>query len=67
VTPPQYKLEFYEDDDGREPVLDWLRGLAPSKRRAIGVALFEILQYEARTSLARTSARGSAEGSSSSG
>jgi hypothetical protein len=46
VTTPRYKLEFYEDDDGREPVLDWLRGLTPFKRRAIGVAMFEILQYE---------------------
>ncbi len=46
MTTPRYKLEFYEDDDGREPVLDWLRGLTPSKRRAIGVAMFEILQYE---------------------
>jgi len=46
VTTPPYTLEFYEDEHGREPVLDWLRGLTPSKRRAIGVALFEILQYE---------------------
>ena len=46
MTTPPYTLEFYEDEHGREPVLDWLRGLTPSKRRAIGVALFEILQYE---------------------
>jgi phage-related protein len=46
VTTPPYTLEFYEDEHGHEPVLDWLRGLTPSKRRAIGVAMFEILQYE---------------------
>lgn len=46
VTTPPYTLEFYEDEQGREPVLDWLRGLTPSKRRAIGVAMFEILQHE---------------------
>jgi hypothetical protein len=46
VTTPTYTLEFYEDEHGHEPVLDWLRGLTASKRRAIGVAMFEILQYE---------------------
>jgi hypothetical protein len=46
VTTPPYTLEFYEDEHGHEPVLDWLRGLSASKRRAIGVAMFEILQYE---------------------
>jgi len=41
-----YKLEFYDDEQGHEPVLDWLRRLPPRKRRAIGVAMFEILQHE---------------------
>ena len=41
-----YRLEFYEDEQGREPVLDWLRRLTPRKRRAIGVAMFELLQHE---------------------
>jgi hypothetical protein len=41
-----YTLEFYEDEQGHEPVLDWLRRLTPGKRRAIGVAMFEILQHE---------------------
>jgi phage-related protein len=41
-----YTLQFYEDEQGHEPVLDWLRRLAPRKRRAIGVAMFEILQHE---------------------
>jgi len=46
VSLPSFTLEFYEDEQGNEPVLQWLRGLAPRKRRAIGVAMFEILQYE---------------------
>ena len=41
-----YTLEFYEDEEGHQPVLDWLRRLPPRKRRAIGVAMFEILQHE---------------------
>ncbi len=41
-----YSLEFFEDENGDEPVLRWLRGLSPRKRRAMGVALFEILQHE---------------------
>lgn len=41
-----YTLEFYEDEQVHEPVLDWLRRLTPGKRRAIGVAMFEILQHE---------------------
>src|SRR3954462_11670990 len=41
-----YRLEFYEDGHGPVPVVDWLRRLTPRKRRAIGVAMFEILQYE---------------------
>lgn len=43
---PTYTLEFYEDANGDEPVLRWLRSLTPRKRRAMGVALFEILQHE---------------------
>ena len=41
-----YTLEFYEDEQGHEPVLDWLTRMPPRKRRAIGVAMFEILQHE---------------------
>jgi phage-related protein len=44
--PPPYTLEFYQDPAGVEPVLVWLRALPPRKRRAMGVALFEILQHE---------------------
>ena len=39
----RFTPEFYEDDDGREPVLDWLRGLAPHKRRAATAAIENIL------------------------
>ena len=46
MTTPRYTLEFYEDEHGHEPVLEWLRRLALRKRRAIGVAMFEILQHE---------------------
>ena len=46
MASPPYALEFYADVDGNEPVLDWLRRLAPRKRRAMGVAMFEILQFE---------------------
>jgi putative component of toxin-antitoxin plasmid stabilization module len=43
---PTYKIEFFEDDDGTEPALAFMRALTPVKRRAIGVALYEVLQYE---------------------
>jgi phage-related protein len=42
-----FKLDFYEDEHGDEPVLRWLREqLTPTQRRAIGVAMTEILQAE---------------------
>src|SRR5262249_35448368 len=43
---PPYEVEFYEDDDGREPALAFMRALEPLKRRAIGVAINEVLQHE---------------------
>jgi hypothetical protein len=44
---PPYKLEFYEGENGREPVRDWITDdLSPTQRRAIGVAMYEILQHE---------------------
>jgi hypothetical protein len=43
----EYQLEFYADEAGDQPVLQWLRdGLSPTQRRAIGVALREILEVE---------------------
>jgi hypothetical protein len=44
--PQPYDIEFYEDDDGHEPALRFIRALAPMKRRAIGVAINEVLQYD---------------------
>jgi hypothetical protein len=44
---PQFELEFYADASGDQPVLRWLREeLSPTQRRAIGVAMAEILQKE---------------------
>jgi phage-related protein len=43
----RYQLEFYADEAGDQPVLRWLRdALSPTQRRAIGVALREILEVE---------------------
>lgn len=43
----RFELRFYEDELGRSPVLRWLREeLTPTQRRAIGVAMAEILQAE---------------------
>lgn len=38
-----FRLEFYKDEGGVEPVLEWLRSLDSVRRRAIGVAMHEIL------------------------
>ncbi len=46
MTADSYELEFYRDVDGRQPVLDWLQKLDRSKSRALGVAMFHILQQE---------------------
>ncbi len=44
---PRFELEFYTDASGDEPVLRWLREhLSSTQRRAIGVAMAEILQEE---------------------
>ena len=42
---PGWKLEFYEED-GREPVLDFLRGLDQIKEQALAAALSNVLAYE---------------------
>jgi len=43
----RFRLEFYEDEHGESPVVRWLReDLSPTQRRAIGVAMTEILQAE---------------------
>jgi len=47
MTESGYALEFYRDRDGNQPVRDWLRhDLDRSKARALGVAMFHILQQE---------------------
>jgi putative component of toxin-antitoxin plasmid stabilization module len=43
---PPYEIEFYEDEDGTEPALAFMRSLSPLKKRAMGVAINEVLQYE---------------------
>lgn len=40
-----YRIEFYEDGRGSQPVLRWLREELPAaQRRAIGVAMREVLE-----------------------
>lgn len=42
-----YELDFYEEGDGRKPCLDWIRqDLNAAKRRAIGVAMEQVLQHQ---------------------
>jgi hypothetical protein len=47
MADPLYTLEFYEDASGEEPARRWMKEeLSATQRRAIGVALHEILGYE---------------------
>jgi phage-related protein len=39
---PEIPVRFYRTDAGREPVLDWLRGLDKDDRRAIGLDLMRV-------------------------
>jgi phage-related protein len=42
-----YEIVFYEDDGGAKQCLDWIKNdLSPSQRRAIGMAMFEVLQRQ---------------------
>ncbi len=45
AEPAKYEVEFYEDDHGTEPALAFMQSLSGAKRRAIGVALNEVLRY----------------------
>jgi hypothetical protein len=45
VAAAPYEIEFYEDDAGNEPALVFMRSLRGVKKRAIGVAINEVLQY----------------------
>jgi len=43
--PQQYEIEFYTDESGTKPCLDWIKeDLSTTKRRALGVAMYEVLQ-----------------------
>src|ERR1017187_588201 len=42
----QHAIEFYEDDSGVKPCLEWIGGLDARKRRVLGTALREILQQQ---------------------
>lgn len=44
---PRFTLEFYKEQSGRQPVLEWLRDeVSVSTRRVVGTALREILQEQ---------------------
>ncbi|MGH2950791.1 MAG: type II toxin-antitoxin system RelE/ParE family toxin [Solirubrobacterales bacterium] len=44
---PPYKIDFYEDDEGRKPCRDWIKEeLSRTKRRAVGAAMLEVLQHQ---------------------
>jgi len=45
MSGPAWTLEFYEEG-GREPVLDFLRGLEELKEQALAAALRNVLAYE---------------------
>jgi phage-related protein len=40
--PPEVPIRFYRSSTGREPVLEWLRGLDREDRRAIGLDLMRV-------------------------
>jgi phage-related protein len=43
--PAPYEIEFYADDAGEVPALRWIKeDLSPTKRRALGMAMNEVLQ-----------------------
>jgi hypothetical protein len=44
---PPYKIEFYADEHGRKPVLQWIeRKLSVTQRRALVLAIEEVLAHE---------------------
>ena len=43
--PRLWRIEFYEDEAGHKPVLEWIKyELTPTKRRALGTAMRRVLQ-----------------------
>ncbi len=46
ADPSPYDIEFYVDDAGHSPCLRWIKeDLSPTKRRALGTAMNEVLQH----------------------
>lgn len=44
---PPYRLEFYADPTGAQPVREWLRNeLSSEERRTVGAAMLNILQEQ---------------------
>jgi len=42
-----FRIDFYEDPNGSQPVRDWLRGdLTSAERRTVGAAMWAILQHQ---------------------
>lgn len=42
---PPYEIEFYAEETGEMPALRWIKeDLSPTKRRALGMAMNEVLQ-----------------------
>lgn len=61
--PRLWRIEFYEDEAGHKPVLEWIKyELTPTKRRALGTAMRRVLQVHGpavnRTSWGRPVAPG---------
>lgn len=61
--PRKWEIVFFETDDGRKPVLDWIKDeLSPTKRRALGTAMRRVLQVHgpavARSGWGRSVERG---------
>ncbi len=45
ADPPPFEIEFYADETGEQPCLRWIReDLSSTKRRALGMAMNEVLQ-----------------------
>ncbi len=45
-APAPYELEFFTEESGHAPALRWIRDeLSPTKRRALGAAMQEVLQW----------------------
>ena len=45
AEPPPFDIEFYADEAGKKPALNWIKeDLSPTKRRALGAAMHEVLQ-----------------------